>query len=278
MRDGVLLGFGAGLLLFSKKSFEGDAGGLLLGLLLGGAFGFSEGACTSVAIGDTYFDAEELLMVGATLCGEDVLWLACSRGLQVLLEGGLVIADGSGEGVAGREGTVEVGHRWLDDVALDEGASGVETAVEVKSSDDGFESVGEQRGLLTTAALLFAAAEAKHGSEADAFGDVAEVTAADERGTEAGKFALACVWESAVEAVGDRETEDGVADELQLLVVGGGSRGSVGVGLVGEGAVSEGEGKELGTPEAVVEECRERLARCSSCGLSTARWHADPHA
>jgi hypothetical protein len=278
MRDGVLLGFGAGLLLFSKKSFEGDAGCLLLGLLLGGAFGFSEGACASVAIGDTYFNAEELLMVRATLCGEDVLWLTCSRGLQVLLEGGLVIADGSGEGVTGRESTVEVGDRGFDDVALDKGAGGVETAVEVKRGDDGFESVGEQRGLLPTAALLFAAAEAEHGSEADALGDMAEVTAADERGAEAGEFALACVWEPAVEAVGDSETEDGVTNKFQLLVVGSGSRGSVGVGLVGEGTMGEGEREELGTPEAVVEEGRERLARCISCGLSTARWHADPHA
>ncbi len=160
---------------------------------------------------------------------------------------------------------MEVRKRWLDDVTLDEGTRRIEPAVKVKSGDDGLEGVGEQRGLVATAALLFAATEAKHGSQANPFGDLAEMTAADERGTQAGEFALASVWEETVETLGCGETEDGVADELQLLVVAGGGGGSVGIGLVGEGAMSEGEGKELGPAEAMLEEDRERLVRRRSC-------------
>jgi hypothetical protein len=130
---------------------------------------------------------------------------------------------------------VKVGQRGLDDVALDEGARGVESAVEVESGDDGLECVGEERGLLAASALLFSAAEAEQGSEVDALGDVAEMAAADEGGAEAGELALAGVGEAAEEAFGYDEAEDSVADELQLLVVTGGGGGSVGVGLVGEG-------------------------------------------
>jgi len=93
--DCLFLGFGAGLLSFREKPFEGNARCLLLGLLLGGAFGFGESACASVAVGDTDFDAKELLLVRAALCGEDVLGLACSCGLEVRLQAGLVVADGS---------------------------------------------------------------------------------------------------------------------------------------------------------------------------------------
>ena len=45
--------------------------------------------------------------------------------------------------------------------------------------------------------------------------------------------------EAAEECFGDGETEDGVSDELELLVVGGGVGEQVRGGLVGEGAVGE---------------------------------------
>jgi len=225
----LLLGLGAGRLLLGHKAFERDARSLLLGLFLGGAFGFGEGAGAAVAIGDADFDAEEFLVIGSALSGEDVLRLACSCGLKVFLESGLVVADGSGEGVAGAEGSVEVGDRGLDDVALDEGARGVETAVEVESGDDGFESVGEERGLLAAAALLFSAAKAEQCAETDAFCDAAKVTTADEGCSKAGEFAFASVGKAAEEAVGYGKSEDGVPHELKLFVVCCGGGGYVGI-------------------------------------------------
>ena len=90
---------------------------------------------------------------------------------------------------------------------------------------------------------------------------MAEVAAAYEGGAETGEFALAGVGETAVEAFGHGEAKDGVADELKLLVVAGGCGRSLGVGLVGEGAMSEREGEQLRAVESVLKKGRERLAR-----------------
>ena len=49
------------------------------------------------------------------------------------------------------------------------------------------------------------------------------MAAADEGGTEAGELALAGAGEALEEGFGGEEAEDGVADELQLLVIGGGA-------------------------------------------------------
>ena len=78
-----------------------------------------------------------------------------------------MVADGSGEGVFGVEGGLEAGERRVDDVAADEGAGRFETAIEIEGGDDGFECIGEDGGLLTATAEVFAAAEAKEGAEAD---------------------------------------------------------------------------------------------------------------
>jgi hypothetical protein len=83
------------------------------------------------------------------------------------------------------------------------------------------------------------------------------------------------VGKAAEEAVGHSKSEDGVTHELKLFVVCCGGRGCVGIGLVGERAMREREGKKFRPPEAVLEEGRESLARCNSCGLSS-RCHADP--
>jgi hypothetical protein len=48
------------------------------------------------------------------------------------------------------------------------------------------------------------------------------MTAADERGAETREFAFARVGKAAEERFGDGETEDSVADELELFVIGGG--------------------------------------------------------
>ena len=169
--------------------------------------------------------------------------------------------------MSGLQGEVEIGQGGLDDVLFDEGAGGVESAVEVEGGDDGFEGVGEQGGLLAAAALLFSAAEAEVSAEVDAGGDFAEMTAADEGGAEAGELAFARGGEAVEEGFGDGQAEDGVAEELELLVVGGGVGERVGFGLVGEGAVGESPGEEFGALEAVVERRRRRALLPRSSGF-----------
>jgi hypothetical protein len=105
-------------------------------------------------------------------------------------------------------------------------------------------------------------------------GDGPEVAAADERGAEAGELSLAGVGEAAVEAFGDSQTEDSVADELELFVVCCGIRKSFGAGFVGERTMSEGEGKQIRTLEVMVPGRGRRLARWDGYGLSAARRHA----
>src|SRR5580704_13246790 len=130
-------------------------------------------------------------MVGAALRGEDVVGLAGASGLEVLLQSGFVVADGSAEGVARLESEVKIGEGGLDDVLFDEGAGDIEAAVEIEGGDDGFEGIGEESGLSATTALFFASAEEEERAEVDARGYLSEMTAANERGAETGEFALA---------------------------------------------------------------------------------------
>ena len=60
---------------------------------------------------------------------------------------------------------------------------------------------------------------------------------------------------------GDGQPEHGVADELELLVVGAGVGQGLGIGLVGEGAVGEGPGEQFGSLETMVEQTRGGLVR-----------------
>jgi len=133
----------------------------LLGLFLGGALGFGEGSGATGFVVDADFDAEALLVVGAALVGEDVVGLACAGGLEMLLEGGFVVADGAAEGLAAVEGEVKVGEGGLDDVLFDEGAGGGEATVEIEGCDDGFDGVGEKGGLFAASGLFFSTAQAE---------------------------------------------------------------------------------------------------------------------
>jgi hypothetical protein len=90
-------------------------------------------------------------------------------------------------------------------------------------------------------------------AEVDAGGDFAEMAAADERGAKTGELTFARGWEAAEEGFGYGETEDGITEELELLVVGCGVGEGFGFGLVGEGAMGESPGEEVGAAEAMVE-------------------------
>jgi hypothetical protein len=232
---------------------EGEPRSILLGLFLGGSFGFGEGARAALFVLDADFDPKAFLVVGAALVGEDVVGLPGAGGLEMLLEGGFVVADGTAEGFAGLQCEVKIGEGWLDDVFFDEGAGRGETAVEVESSDDGFERVGKKSRLSAAAALFFPAAKKKERAEIDASCDFAEMVAADERGTEASEFTFARGWKSAEERLGDGEAKDGVADELELFVVGAGIGERLGISFVGERAVGEGPGEEAGPSKHMIE-------------------------
>jgi len=255
---------------------EGEASGVLLGLFFGGSFGFGQRARASALVFYANFDAEALLMVGAALGGEDVVGLAGSVGLEVLLQGGFVIADGAAEGVAALQGKVEIGKSRFNDVFFDEGAGGIESAVEVEGGDDSFQGVGEKSWLSAAPTLLFAAAKKEQRAEVDSRGYLTKVASADERRAETGQFALAGSWEAAKERFGDDEAKDRVPHELELLVVGGGIGEGLGVGLVGERAVGESPGQKIGPLKEMIEQRRSHLLLLQLCRLFVARRHRTP--
>lgn len=201
-------------MLLGKETLEGDASSFLLGLLLGSTFGFGERARTSKTVANSNFYAEAFLMVGTALGGENVMGLAGSSRLEVLLQCGFVVTDGSTKGVARLHGEVEFRNGGLDDVPLNEGTSSSKTTVEVECSDDGFKGVSEQGGFLSTATLLLSATKKEEVSEANARGYITEVTAADKRGAKASQFALTGGGKAAEEGFCNSKTKDGIANKL----------------------------------------------------------------
>src|SRR5260370_18070710 len=117
--------------LFGEQDFEGDARGILLGLFFGRALRLGEGSRSACAIFDANLASEAVLIVGSALRGKNVLRLPCPGGLEMLLKGGLVVADGSAEGVAGLHGEVEIGQRRLDDALIGEGTGGLEREIAI---------------------------------------------------------------------------------------------------------------------------------------------------
>jgi hypothetical protein len=125
-----------------------------------------------------------------------------------------VVADGSAKGIAGLEREIELGQGGLDDVLLDEGASGIEPSIEIERGDDGFDSVGKEGRLLSASALLFSAPEEKKIAEGDAGSHLSEMSAANERGAEAGEFALARAGKTAEQGLSHSKAQNSVAKKL----------------------------------------------------------------
>lgn len=151
---------------------QGKVRGGLLSLLFGKAFGFGDGDGVFGIIGkwgkDAYFDPKMLLVVGSGLGGENVAGLALPGRLEVFLESGFVIPDGSRKGIFRAQGGVKGGQRRLDDVPADEGASGLQAAIQKERRDHGFKGVGEDCGFVAASAEIFATAKAEERTEADA--------------------------------------------------------------------------------------------------------------
>ncbi len=230
----------------------GEAGGFLLRLLFGGAFGLGDGV-----IVDEDFYAEKTFMVGTGFFEQTVGGFRAVVGLEHLLEGGFVVADGGGELLAGGEGA---GSGVGENFALDEGSGGFQAGVEVEGRYEGFDDVGEEGGVGAGVIVLRGVAEKEVGAELEAGADLAEMPAADYGGAEAGERTFAMRGEASVEGLGSEEAEDGVADELELLVILGGIFricGGSEAGVEDVGAVGEGKGEEGGVDEGVAQDALE---------------------
>src|SRR5262249_58978510 len=105
------------------------------------------------------------------------------------------------------------------DLALAPRAGGLVPGVEVDGAEDGLGGGGEDPLLGPPAALLLALAEAEPAAEVERARLPRQHLGVHERGAHLREVALARVREARHEKVGDREREDGVAEELERLVV-----------------------------------------------------------
>src|ERR1700761_1268544 len=139
------------------------------------------------------------------------------RGLQQLLQGGLVIAKGR----AGGEFAGQVGG-GAEDVALGKTADGGEimAGVEVDGGNDGFHGIGQECSLAAAAGALFTAAEAQMLAKSNLLSNLCHVTAADELGTHASQLTLLPAGVPFEEGFCHDQTKNGVSQELQAFVVG----------------------------------------------------------
>lgn len=232
---------------------NGAAGGLLLGFFACGADAAGEELAADAFAACEDLNEEAFAVVGAALGLDCVFGLAVVAGLEQFLKGGFGVADG----FCSAHLVAECGRSGLENFPQDEAAGGPEATVEVKSCHDSFDAICEQGGFFASAAALFTASEEHVFAEVEARGDLAKVLAADEFGAEAGKLAFAQLGIAAAEVFGDEEADDGVAEELKLLVVGGCAVGGVEPGelpLVGERAVGEGANEQIRLRKFVLEQ------------------------
>jgi len=208
----LLLELGNGLFV---QLLEGYSRGLLFGALLGCAGSLGDDRGNFRRGGNDDFDEEALAVVRTALRFDFVLGRGGALGLQHLLQRGLVIAHA----VSTTEALVEALGSGIDHGALDESARAFESRIEIECSDHGFKAVGEQHRFTATAVALFSAAEAEMVTEMDRLCDIAKMPAADQRGTQTGEIAFLKIGKGFVERLRDDETEDCVAEELELFVV-----------------------------------------------------------
>ena len=133
----------------------------------------------------------------------------------------------------------------LDDLgeqALHQGAGGDEAAVLEGGADQGLEGVGQDRGAQGAAAAGLALAQAEQLGQAELQGGAVQAVLAHQVGADAGQVALVGVAEAVEQEAGDGQAQDGVAEELETLVVVG-----------AEAAVGQGPLQEAGVGEAVAD-------------------------
>ena len=180
---------------------------------------------------------EALVMVRSALPGQNIRELFFPVLLDDLLEFRLVVFKSDGVLFDG-----------VHDKPEHKGAGGFDAAVQIDRRDDRLKGVGQDAGAVPAAGLLLALAEEHVRAEVQFPGEVAAGFLADRGGAELGELPLRHVAEVVEEGVRGDEAEDGVAEELEALVVLVPRPLLVGIGGVGQRRVQEREVLE-GVPE-----------------------------
>ena len=125
--------------------------------------------------------------------------------------------------------------------------------VEVDGGDERLHGVGEDRGLLPAAGGLLSLAHPQIGPKVEGAGHRGELLAADRRRPDLGELAFRIAGVGGEQELGDGQAQDGVAQELEALVV-----AHAGV-FGGIRAVGQRLGQQLPVGERVAERLFERL-------------------
>lgn len=184
-------------------------------------------------------DAEELAVVGP-LFADDLV----GGGLLEPLLGEVLQL---GLGVDG--GLLEHPFDLFAEVPEEELPGGFNAAVEVDRPHDRFEEVGEDRVAPPSVVHPLPFAEEEVGVEVETVDIVGAGGGGDELGAHQGEVAFRLVWVPFVEVFGDEKAEDGIAEELEPLVVVARDFAM----FVDERAVGEGEGEERFISEGIAE-------------------------
>jgi len=130
--------------------------------------------------------------------------------LGEFLEAGFEIAEFTGGILCGGDG---------HDYTVDNASGLVETAVEVDSSENGFDCVGEEGAFLAATGEFFAASELEAVAEVDGAGDADEMGGGDDAGLVDAEVAFGEFGVVTEEVFADQEAENGIAEEFELFVV-----------------------------------------------------------
>ena len=167
------------------------------------------------------------------------------------LEPGLVVVDAGILGGPINGGVEEV---------VDHGESRSLATVEEDGTDHRLHGIGQDGLLVVPARRCLAPAEPERTTEVDAPGDLGQGVGADDARTDLGQLALGETRVHAVEAGGDGEPQDGVAQKLEALV---GFASLLGT----PGTMRQRLDQQVGVGEPVSEAIGDDL-RSRGCGIS----------
>ena len=197
---------------------------------------------------DDHLDPELLLVVRADGLDEPVGRPLAGGPLGVLLEPALGALE---------RGHREVGRQLLGGHLVDPVARDVPAEVEVDRADQRLERRREQRRPHAPAALRLALAEQQERAEVDAGREAGEPGRADDRRAARREHPLVVAGMALVERLGHGQAHDGVAEELEALVV---ARRGVGV-LVQPAAVDERLPEQVAIADGKPEALRQGVGR-----------------
>src|SRR5712691_2185605 len=180
-------------------------GRLLLRLL------FRRALAAGGSIADFHLDHESLVVIGAHFVDDVVFRKLQPLALCQLLERGLVVLE---EKIL-RVDRIDI----VSEGPFDQGASGIDSAVEIHSGDHRLEEIGQERFLVSPARLLLADAEVDDFSHAVVAPLCREAARAHQIRLHLREGPFVQRWKTPEQEVAHDESENGVAEKLEGLIV-----------------------------------------------------------